>query len=70
MRGFRTIAAALAAMTLTATLAATLNAGAGSTGYSDPAFRINAGYDECRFVDQTDGLGTLARFKICDVVPY
>jgi hypothetical protein len=70
MRRFKTITIGLAALTLAATLAATLSAGAVAGGYSDPAFRGNAGYDECRFVDQTDGLGTLATFKICDVVPY
>ena len=64
------IAAAIAALTLAATLAATLKAGATPGGYSDPAYRVNAGYDECRLVDRTDGLGITNTLKICDVVPY
>jgi hypothetical protein len=59
-----------AALMLAATLAATLNAGAVSIGYSDPAFRVNAGYDECRFVDRANPAGDVLTYKICDVVPY
>ena len=66
----RTIAATLAALTLAATFAATLSAAANSSPYSDPAFRVNAGYDECRFVDRTDRAGNTSTLKICDVVPY
>jgi uncharacterized membrane protein len=58
------------ALMLAATLAATLNAGAVSSGYSDPAFRVNAGYDECRFIDSADNAGNVLTIKTCDVVPY
>jgi hypothetical protein len=77
-----TIATVLVALTLATAIAAAsgsaqarfgIGIGAGrqiGSAYGDPAFAVNAGYDECRFVDRTDRAGNVSTFKICDVVPY
>jgi len=70
----KTICAAISALMLAVTLVVTSGNAQATFGlasaFADPAYRVNAGYDECRFVDQTDGLGNTGALKICDVVPY
>jgi hypothetical protein len=69
----KTIAAALAALVLGATIAAT--SGEAQTRRSavanaNSAYTVDHGYDECRFVDRIDRKGNVVTIKICDVVPY
>jgi hypothetical protein len=75
----KTLAAALAALTIATTIVAAggeaqarfgFNLLGAAGAYADPAYAVNAGYDECRFVDRTDRLGNVSTLKICDVVPY
>ena len=82
----KTFAAALAALTLATTFAATsgqaqahshwgrgLGIGIAAGALIGAAVVSNSyayGYRECRFVDRMDRWGNIRTIKICDVAPY
>jgi len=92
MTNTKTIAAALAALTLATALTAVggeaqarprfgaglgigLAAGAligiaASSAYAGPAYVVEPGYRDCRYVERYDRWGNLRTVKVCDVVPY
>jgi hypothetical protein len=43
---------------------------AASSAYAGPAYVVEPGYRECRYVERYDRWGNIRMVKICDVVPY
>lgn len=43
---------------------------AASNAYAGPAYVVEPGYRDCRYVERYDRWGNLRTVKVCDVVPY